>query len=160
MKCLPDQGRNGLSLAEVLISVAILAVAILGLTSTILFHFSAGVHGSSYSEAATYARQLLEFSLTNRLAFASALPLAASSGINDAPGTTQPLNAAPFASISLPTDGRYTRHIETRSSRTPSQLGSLYNWKDDCRQVSVTVQWSENGNTRSLTLACLQRRLR
>ena len=147
-------------MAEVVISIVILAVALLGLTAAIIFHFTAGMHGSNYTEASTYARQMLEYALTNRLAFSSTLPLPATTGLNDGLGQSQPLNAAPFASLNLPTDDRFRRHIETRGSRTPSQLGASYNWKDDVRQISVTVQWRENGHPRALTLASMQRRLR
>ena len=157
--------KKAFTLSEVLVSLSILTISLLGLAGTIAYASASGEHAANVTEASTYARELLEYTMVNNLAYSSSptFPLPASTGLNDSPGATEALNASPFDStsgLSLPASSRYQRHIQVLSSRLATEIGATYNWKDDVRQISVTIQWTENARPRSVTLASWQRRPR
>ena len=152
----------GYSLAEVLVAVSILAVALLGTAAALHYGMQAVLHGSLMTEASTNARTLLEVMLAENRAFSSASLPTSSSGLNDTPGTTRALNAAPFnlADYHLASGSRYLRHIEVQDYAQPSDSAAAHAWKDDVRQISVSIFWTESGHDRSLTLRSFSRRPR
>ena len=152
----------GYSLAEVLVALSILAVALLGTAAALHYGMQAALHGSLMTEASTNARALLEVMIAENRPFASSNLPDSSSGYNDAAGVTRPLNAAPFnlADYHLEAASRYQRHIEVCHYTASGDSAAARAWKDDVRQVSVTVSWSESGRARSVRLTSFCRRPR
>ena len=156
------QRTDGFSLAEVLVALAILSVSLLGTAAALHFGMQAVVHGSLISEASTNARALLEVMAAENRAFSTAALPNSSSGFNDGPGVTRPLNAAPFDSPDhqFSASSRYQRHIEVQASTLVSDGAAARLWKDDVRMISVTVFWTESGHSRSLSVRSFCRRPR
>ena len=146
--------RLGLSLIEICFSVGLLSVALLATLATMHFGMASGEHGSNVSDASGHARQLLEIMLQENRAFSSAALPTAASGFNDAAGVTRPLNDVPFNSATylLPGNTRFSRHIEVLPCRQAAEGAGGFAWKDDLREVSVTVSWFENGHPRNVNL--------
>ncbi|MBT9584037.1 hypothetical protein IV102_11920 [bacterium] len=143
-------------------AVSILAVALLGTAAALHYGMQAVLHGSLMTEASTNARAMLEVMLAENRAFSTAALPDSSSGYNDAPGVNRNLNAPPFnlADYRFAASSRYQRHIETHNYTLSSDGVAAQAWKDDVRQVSVTVLWSESSRNRSLTLRSFCRRPR
>lgn len=154
--------RRGLSLIELVCAVGVLAVALLGTASALHFGFQASKHGALYTQASGFARTLMEAMLNENRAFSSTALPSSSSGLNDAAGVTRPLDEAPFhlASYKLRGYPTYRRHIEVTNFSLSSDPAAVRTWKDDLRQVSVTVSWTEKGRTASVTLTGIARRPR
>lgn len=148
--------RRGFTILEIAFSVGILSVVLLGTLASVHFGMKSQQHGRNMGEAGSYASRLLEIMVEENRAFATVSLPVASSGYQDAAATRQDLNAAPFsgASYGLPTDTRFKRNISVISCRGASELGTQYGWKDDLRQVTVSVYWWENKSERSVTLRC------
>ncbi|MBS2036915.1 prepilin-type N-terminal cleavage/methylation domain-containing protein [bacterium] len=153
------KGRLGFSILEVLISIAILAVAALGTSAAVHYGLRSQAHGKVVSEAQAYADRLMVSMLEQNLAFSSTSLPASSSGINDPASARVALNAAPFnnASYGLPANSRFTRNISVINCRQASESGGQYGWKDDIRQVTVKVYWKENSREGSVTLQCISK---
>jgi Tfp pilus assembly protein PilV len=158
----PHPGNHGFTLSEVLLSVFMLTVTLLGLAGAISFGASSAQHGTYVSQATTYAREILEYLTENNIPFTASalLPVASSTGINDAVGVTEALAAPPLdvSGISFPKASMFARHINTISSISTSDPVSTTGYKLDVRQISVTISWDENSKPRSVTLTTFQRR--
>lgn len=143
-------------------AVSILAVALLGTAAALHYGMQAVLHGSLMTEASTNARALLEVMLAENRAFSTTALPDSSCGFNDAPGVNRNLNAPPFhlADYRFEASSRYQRHIEIHNFTLSSDGAAARAWKDDVRQISVTVLWTESSRTRSLTLRSLCRRPR
>jgi prepilin-type N-terminal cleavage/methylation domain-containing protein len=160
------RAEKGFTLTEVMISVSILTIALLGLAGALSFGASSGQISADTTQATTIARRMIEYSIAQDIPFTvSSLLPTSSSGINDStsPYQTEPLNAAPFdatSPLTFSSDdlGFYIRHIETVSSRAATELGPSYNWKDEVRQISATILWTRNGTQRHTTLTSFVRR--
>lgn len=146
--------KMGLSLIEICFSVGLLSIALLATLATMHFGMASGEHGSNVSDATGQAKQLLEIMLQENRAFSSVALPSSASGFNDAAGVTRPLNDVPFNSATylLPSNTRFSRHIEVLDCRQAGEVGGSYAWKDDLREVAVTISWFENGHQRSVNL--------
>lgn len=154
--------KSGFALAEVLVALFVLSVALLGSTAALHYGLRSAGHGALVSEANTQARMLLELMLSENRAFASpGLPVS-TSGTNDLPGVTRPLNDPPFGltAYRLDDSSRFRRHIEVRNYRAPSETDSSLAWKDDVREVRVEVSWQEGTRLESVSLFSFSRRPR
>lgn len=151
--------RLGFSILEVLISIAILAVAALGTSAAIHYGLRSQSHGKLVSEAQAYADRLMASMLEQNLAFSTPSLPTSTSGINDPATARVALNAAPFnnASYGLPTNSRYRRNISILNCRQAAESGGQFGWKDDLRQITVKVYWQENSREGSVTLQCISK---
>lgn len=154
-------GEIGFTLNEVLISIVILTIALLGLAGAMSYGMTSGQHGSNITEALGYARQIEEYCRSNNSPFTLGTPTTlppATSGINDPIGTYEALNAAPFTSTSglnLPANSRYQRSIQCQFSNLSSEdtTSATYAWKTNVRQISVTIGWFENSARRTIQVS-------
>ena len=104
--------RGGFSLSEVLISIAVISIGMLGLMSAMLFGTKASSHAQRSSQAANYAREIIEFI---RMRDWAASPPTGLVDVSDA--TRKALGAAPLngstgATFTIPADANYTRNIQ------------------------------------------------
>lgn len=154
--------RRAYSLLELVTAVAVLAVVLLGSAAALHYGMQASHHGGLTTEAGNHARTLMEIMLAENRAFATAGLPDSSSGINDAAGVTRELNAPPFqaSSYQLVSQQRFTRHIEVRNYALAGDAAAVKLWKDEVRQVAVSVHWNEGGRPHSLTLVSMCRRPR
>ena len=154
--------RRGFSLIELVSAVGVLAVALLGTASALHFGFQASKYGASFTQASGFARTLLEAMINENRAFSSTALPSSTSGLNDAPGVTRPLDEAPFQLLDYRLRGNpsFRRHIEVTNYSQASDPAAVRAWKDDLRQISVTIFWFEKGRQASLTLTGLARRSR
>jgi type II secretory pathway pseudopilin PulG len=154
--------QAGFTIAEVLLSILILSVALLGVAAAISLGMTSAQHGSYVTQAETYAREMLEYLTNNNYPFnaSTLLPVPSTSGINDPPGVNQPLAAPPLdvSGIVFPANTMFSRHITTISSIATTDPTATTGYKLDVRRISVTILWNENGKPRSVTLATFQRR--
>ena len=148
--------KRGFTILEIAFSLGILSVVLLGTLASVHFGMTSQQHGRNLSEAGAYASRLLEIMIEENRAFASLALPEASTGYQDGPGDRRDLNATPFGSSTygFPTDSRFKRNISVISCRASGESGSQYGWKDDLRQVTVTVYWWENKRERAVTLKC------
>lgn len=144
---------------EILVSVSVLTIALLGTAASLHFGMQASMHGSYYTEASANCRQLLEIMLAENRAFATTGLPDSSSGYNDGPGVTRPLNDPPFnqSTYSLTSTTRYQRNITVTAYSQSTDSSAIRLWKDSVRQVTVTVSWPESGRTRTVSLSSLVR---
>lgn len=159
--------RSGFSLVEVVFSIAVLSVVLLGSIASVHYGYQSQIHGKVESDGAAYASRLMELMLEQNLAFTYAALPPASSGFNDVASDRRNLNDAPFSStfynLGEPNAARFRRNITVNSTRSSSESGSTYGWKDDLRQVTVTVYWTEGKSLsgapveRSVTLKCFSK---
>lgn len=158
--------QRGFSILEVVISIAVLSIALLGTSAAVHYGMKSQTHGKLVSEAQSYADRIMTIMLERNLAH-SQTTLAALTGIglNDSSGARVALNASPLNSITdgLPSDTRYLRNISVRECRLPTETDGKYAWKDGLRQVTVTVYWKESGHDAlhpregSVTLQCISK---
>lgn len=153
--------RRGYSFAELLIAFFILAVALLGTTAALHFGMTTSRHAALMTEASGHARALMQMMLSENRAFSSSALPASTTGYNDLAGVTRPLNDPPFGmtDYKLPAGSQYRRRIEVRNYKALADTSAAA-WKDDVRQVSVTVSWSERGRPHAITLVSFSRRPR
>lgn len=150
-----------MSLSEVILSIFVLSLALLGLVGAMHFGMTANQHAANITTALSYARQFVEYirggNLPFQLGTSSTLPLS-SSGINDAANTFVALDTPIGASTSgFPSDPQFSRNIQCtfvnvtgENTATPA-----YAWKANLREVIVTIQWSDNSHLRTLSLATM-----
>ena len=114
------------------------------------------------SEASNHGRVIMEVMLAENRAFASSGLPDTSSGVNDGPGVSRELNAPPFqaSAYGLASKARFRRHIEVRNYSQVTDSASVRLWKDEVRQVSVTILWHEGGRQHSLEVISMSRRPR
>lgn len=141
------------SLAEVLISTAVLALAIMALFLVLTYSLRAVQVSSRQSEAMHHARHLIDLIRVRNLAFASfpAAPTEAS-GVNDAADARRPLAAAPFEN-DLPGGDGFTRNLACE--RVGSDT-STYEY--ELVRITVTIFYTERGHERQVALQALQAR--
>ncbi|MFN8609775.1 MAG: type II secretion system protein [Vulcanimicrobiota bacterium] len=148
--------RRGFTILEITFSVGILSIVILGTLASVHFGMRSQQHGRNLAEAGSYAARLLEVMVEENRAFASVSLPTSTSGFQDAADVRQALDASPFNSSSygLPSGSRFKRNISVIACRAVSESGTQYGWKDDLRQVTVTIYWWENQRERSVSLRC------
>ena len=148
--------KRGFTILEIAFSVGILSVVLMGTLASVHFGMKGQQHGRILGEAGSYASRLLEIMVEENRAFAGVTLPVSSSGFQDAAATRQDLDASPFNSSTygLPCGTRFKRNISVISCRGASESGTQYGWKDDLRQVTVSVYWWENKSERSVTLRC------
>ena len=154
--------RRGLTMGEILVAIFLLSVALLGTAASLHYGTQAAMHGSYYTDASSNARMLLELMLAENRPFATASLPDSSSGYNDLAGVVRPLDDPPFnlADYRLQGAPRFRRHIEVRNYSQASDSAAMRAWKDDVRQVTVSISWTEGGRDRSLSLSSFARRPR
>jgi prepilin-type N-terminal cleavage/methylation domain-containing protein len=143
------------TLAEVMVSIAVLAIALLGVMGSIAYGTRHSRSGEELTEAVQQARQLLV-----RLQETSALDTTDlgepwpkdDSGLNDRPGVRRELDASPLggSGIPLPQLERYKRRIVSR--RLSNDPGDH---RYQLAQVTVEVFWESKQGERRLELTGL-----
>lgn len=148
--------RRGFTILEITFSVGILSIVILGTLASVHFGMKSQQHGRNLAEAGSYASRLLEIMAEENRAFSGVSLPVASSGYQDAPTARQQLDAAPFngSSYGTPSGSRFRRNISVIACRASGESGTQYGWKDDLRQVTVSIYWFENQRERSVSLRC------
>ncbi|CAN0276981.1 unnamed protein product, partial [Phaeothamnion confervicola] len=138
-----------MSLSEVVLSIFILSLALLGLVGAMHFGMTANQHASNITTALSYARQFIEYirggNLPFQLGTSSTLP-PSSSGINDVANTFVDLNTPIGASTNgLPVDPQFSRNIQCAFVNVTGEntVAPAYAWKANLREVIVTIRWSD-----------------
>lgn len=154
--------KRGFTILEIAFSMGILSVVLLGTLASVHFGMKSQQYGKSLGEAGSHASRLLEIMVEENRAFSSVSLPATGSGFQDAPATRQELNAPPFngTAYGIPAGTEYKRNISVMACRGSSESGTQYGWKDDLRQVTVSVYWTEGKGVsgqpveRSVTMRC------
>ncbi|MBS2038892.1 type II secretion system protein [bacterium] len=148
--------KRGFTILEITFSVAILSIVLLGSLASVHYGMKSQQYGRNMSEAGSYASRLLEIMAEENRAFSTVSMPVSSSGYQDAPSARQQLDAAPFngSSYGLPANSRFRRNISVIACRAAGESGTQYGWKDDLRQVTVSIYWYENQKERSVSLRC------
>lgn len=146
------RSHAGMSLMEVLMSLAILAVAILGVLSAVAYGTRAGAYGQRVTEATNYARQISEIIRSEKLAWKNAgAPDAQLKNGQQSPQV--PLNDGPsFAD--LPGNTGYWRVINCSQVANPGgvpEFAFLY-------KIEVIVRFYERGSVRQVIMNSYARR--
>lgn len=140
--------RPAFTLMEVLVSIALLAIALFGVLGSIAYGTRHSATGEELTEASHIARQLLvamqETTAIDRTDITERW-LKPNSGLNDAGDVRRTLDAAPLGGVTFTTTqlGRYTRRIvTTRTSEQPSDH------RYGLANVTVEIFWlSKHGPT-------------
>lgn len=154
--------KRGFTILEIAFSLGILSIVILGTLASVHFGMKSQQHGRYVAEAGSYASRLLEIMVEENRAFATVSLPTSTSGFQDAASTRQELNATPFdsAAYGLPAGTSFKRNISVIPCRSSAETGTQYGWKDDLRQVTVNVYWTEGKGVsgqpveRSVSLRC------
>lgn len=154
--------KRAFTILEIAFSLGILSVVLMGTLASVHFGMKSQQHGRYLGEAGSYASRLLEMMVEENRAFSTVSLPVSSSGYQDAPTARQELNSPPFDSSAygLPAGTPYRRNISVICCRASAESGTQYGWKDDLRQVTVTVYWTEGKGAsgrpaeRSVSLRC------
>lgn len=147
--------RTAFTLAEVLVSIALLAIALFGVMGSIAYGTRHSRSGEELTEAVQLARQVLvamqETSVVDTTDIGQPW-LRAESGLNDEPGIRRELDAAPLGGISFSLEQmeRYQRRIvTTRVSNDP------LDHRFHLANATVEIFWESKQGRRRLELAGL-----
>ena len=145
--------RQAFSLAEVLISTAVLALAIMALFLVLTYSLRAVQVSSRQAEAMHHARRLIDLIRVRNLAFASfpAAPTEAS-GVNDASDARPRRAAAPFES-DLPAGEGFRRNLACERVGNDT---STYEY--ELMKITVTIFYTEGGHERQVAMQAVQAR--
>ncbi|MEW6280563.1 MAG: prepilin-type N-terminal cleavage/methylation domain-containing protein [Candidatus Eremiobacterota bacterium] len=129
---------RGFSIIEMLISVLILTIGMLGVIGALTFGLRASSVSGTTSDAVNYSRQIIETIRVQNLDWGGVITSDPASARTD-------LNAPPFAS--LPSNTNLRRNIQfSRVSGNPSDYEyNLY-------QIRVSVYWFDRGNEKSVSM--------
>lgn len=152
------RSKRGMSLVEVMIAVAVLSVAILGVLSAIAFGLRSAAYGQRVTEATNLARQISETIRAQGHAYLSTTvdwyntPAITQASFNN--DIHKISYGAPFANI--PDNGIYRRTINI------SQLGTggFAGFEGYLYQIRVTVYFYERGSMRQVQMVSVARRPR
>lgn len=148
--------KSGFTLVEVMISIALLAVALLGVMGSIAYGTRNSTSGEELSEASHLARSILTYvqeatlidSIETELAWPSN-----GSGLADDDSTFRQLDDPPignglrFEPIQLE---KFRRRIQSRRVSNDSQ-----NYRYKLAQVSVTIFWTAKDRERKVEMSGL-----
>lgn len=139
--------RKGMTLVEVMVAVAVLALGLLSLLGALAFGLRASESGARHAEATQHAKRYLALIRQRNLAFAVEDPLpGVSSGLMDGSSVRRALNAAPFAS-DFPPNLSFRRRL-VLSWAYP--VGDPRHGR--LARLESTVFWSDRGVERSVQL--------
>ncbi|MBN9416561.1 MAG: prepilin-type N-terminal cleavage/methylation domain-containing protein [Candidatus Eremiobacteraeota bacterium] len=142
--------RQGFSLSEVLICVAVVAIAFLGTFASLISSQRAVGVGQRMSVATGYCRQICEIVRARGLAYSTGTVPASGSDLQTAAGVTStPINQG-SAFTALPGDSNYTRSINTVRVASSGFGYNLY-------RVTVAVYWKEGKRTNKVSMVTLAR---
>lgn len=142
---------RGFTLNEVIISIAVVAVAFLGTISSLLACQKSTGYGQRMTEATGYCRQIAEIIRGRGLAYSGGTLPAAGTPLQTAPADRKDIpihDNGDFAS--LPDDPRFTRSI------TVTRLGNT-SYQRNLLRLTVTVYWREGRAFRSVSMSSLAR---
>lgn len=162
------KGR-GLSLAELLVAMAVIAIGMSGVAASLYFGFQKSQHGDKISTASNHARTLIELAVGRNLndggtivpLDAQGLPTA-TSGLNDA--TTDPpvpLASAPFFDNDFLPVGEagsvdpraYLDDFQRKIQIT--RLGAAGTPEEFLERMTVTIYWEEKGGRHNVSLSAI-----
>lgn len=136
MQLRPLPPRRGFSLSELLISIAIGAIALLGTLATLTYARRSTEHGEKMTQAIAYCRQLCEIVRSEGLAYAYGIPPTAGSVINNDSKVALNSGNGPFAA--MPDDPNFMRTIVTEQVANSG-------YEQNLLRITVTVYWAERG---------------
>lgn len=159
---LKRRDKAGVSLAELLIAIAVIVVGMSGVAASLYFGFTKSKHGDEVADGTQYARMLIDF--TSKLDLANAFPLDSNNlpksdtGINDSTGQApRKIDDPPFSadqfwglwSTSTAEDandksharlGRFTRNIRIE------RIGKKGTPEEHLGRITVTIYWPKEKN--------------
>lgn len=167
---LKRRDKAGVSLAELLIAIAVIVVGMSGVAASLYFGFTKSKHGDEVADATQYARMLID--LTSKLDLANGFPLDSNnlpksdSGINDSTGQApRKLDDPPFdytqftgwwtTNVSYDKSkamlGHYTRNIRIE------RIGASGSTEEHLGRITVTIYWpkEKNGGKNYVTTSTL-----
>lgn len=147
--------KRGFSLAEVLISISVIAIGLLGTLAALSYGVRGQKVSGDYTLATNYARQLIELVRVRNLDWQDPLPAGlvdtvGGGGLDDPTTQTRPLGSAPFQAdfVGLNTvDQNFRRSIQiARVSNVPTD----YRYR--IKQITVSVYWWDKRKLKRLTM--------
>lgn len=136
-----------MTLVEVMVAVAVLALGLLSLLGALAFGLRASETGARHAEATQHAKRYLALVRQRNLVFAVESPLPdADSGLNDVPTMRRTLDEPPFAD-DFPEDAGFQRRLTLEWVYPPGdpRHGRL-------ARISATVFWDDRGVERRVEL--------
>lgn len=153
--------RHGFTLIEVMYSVGLLSIALLGVIATITYGMMTADMAGNFSAAAHLGQEVVEIIRTDRTNLPTfGLPpntnrtpvQVAPTGLIDIGGINvtprQAVSAVPLnrPEYGLPSDGRFSRNIQI----TPVTLGRF-------NRIQVRIYWTQNGKEKMVETIAYQR---
>lgn len=140
------KSRRGFTLVEVMFSVAVLAIASLGVMGVLTYSAVAGDTAGNFSEATQLGRELIENIRVDRLNLDPFNPPAGL--VSQSPSDRTPLNAAPLdgISVSVPDLPRFTRNITITEVEV-----------DRLARIDIRIFWIQQGKEKVVTTSALAR---
>lgn len=132
--CKRGSAVSGFSLSELLISIAISSIALLGTLAMLTYARRSTEHGEKMTQAIAYCRQLCEIVRSEGLAYAYGIPPSSGSVINNSTMVALNSGGGPFGA--LPDDPAFRRTIVTQQVNNTG-------YEQNLLKVTVTVYWAE-----------------
>lgn len=147
--------RRGFTLVEVLIAIALIAIALLGVLGSIAYGTKNAGHGADLSEGTHLARSILNYIEENTLLDTIEVDRpwpSQESGVCDTAETFRQLDAAPLGGMLLRPEQieRFRRRIETQRV-----VNDPLNYRYKLAKVRVSVFWSSKQGERHVTMTGL-----
>lgn len=143
--------HRGFSFLEVLISVVVLTIGLLGVMGSLTFGLRASAYSGTTSEAVNCARQILERIRLQNLAWSDNVIPPDTVGLADTASDRRAIEAPPFQAMTPSRNLR--RNIQMHRV---SMVASDPNY--NLMQVQVTIYWFDRGSEKSVALCAFQRR--
>ncbi len=146
------KGR-GFSLLELLITVGVVSLGLLGLVSVLAYGVKASRSSEMSSLAMGHSIHLIELIRSRNLGFSSgAVPPSGYSGLNDLPHERRALDAWPFQS-DFEADSAFQRCLSIRRVGDDAE-----EYDHEVLLIRAEVFWSENNEERSVSFEALHTR--
>ncbi|MBI3925714.1 MAG: prepilin-type N-terminal cleavage/methylation domain-containing protein [Armatimonadetes bacterium] len=144
-----NRRKHGFSLIEILITVAVVAIALLGVIAALTFGVRSADHAERMTEATHHARRLIGLIRSQGMAANGAVWDNLDPNLDDAEGTRRELNQTPF-------DGQMPEGTNMRRNVQITQ--GLGGDMDDVARIRVRVFWTIRGEEKKVEIVGFQRR--
>jgi prepilin-type N-terminal cleavage/methylation domain-containing protein len=163
------KNRRGVSLAELLVAMAVIAIGMSGVAASLYFGHQKSQHGDKIATATNHARTLIELAVgRNYNDGGTIVPLdgvglpTADSGLNDAAADSpRALAAAPFtendflpvAEAGEVNPRSYLEDFQRKIQIT--RIGAAGTPDEFLQRMTVTIYWEEKGGRHNVSLAAI-----